>query len=313
MWLMGRGGSALRCTAHEERVEKRESRIRCSTPPILLAFTRFMRGGLMDEEQIAEKLAELEPAWAGRPNFFEREIAQKDAKSVARRLDDPLPGVRADAAEALGQLHDRTSVPKLKALLADPEPVVRRSAAVALASLGDEAMIQEFVKHLLDPSAKVVAGAAEALGLARSHTAVPYLLKAYRTEHPRVAAAIATALGRIGDRQATPWLVAAMKAGLSPVEAAAALGELGDAAATRPLCEALSHELPALRAAAARSLGQLARQGKFDFVLKDTAVSALHRLTHDDDERARFCAALGLAGFGDPVGKEKLSQFLASQ
>jgi HEAT repeat protein len=264
----------------------------------------------MTEEQIAEKLAELEPAWAGRPNFFEKEIASKDTEAIARRLDDPLPGVRADAAEALGQLGDVGSTAKLKAMLADSEPVVRRAAAVALASLGDDAMTREFIKHLIDSSAKVVAGAAEALGLARCKAAVPYLLKAYRTDHPRIAAAIATALGRIGDRQAVPWLVAAMKVGLAPVEAATALGELEDASATRPLCEALSHELPALRAAAARSLGQLARRGKFDFVLKDTAVAALHRLTKDDDDRVRFCAALGLAGFGDPVGTEKLAQFL---
>lgn len=267
----------------------------------------------MNEEQIAEKLAELEPAWAGRPNLFEREISQKDAASLAKRLDDPMPGVRADAAEALGQLRHTAAAAKLKAMLNDAEPNVRRSAAVALASLGDDAMTQEFVKNLLDPSAKVVAGAAEALGLARSKLAVPYLLKAYRTDHPRIAAAVATALGRIGDRQAVPWLVAAMKTGLSPVEAATALGELDDAAATRPLSEALTHELPALRAAAARSLGQLARKGHFDFVLKDTAVSSLHRLTNDDDKRVRFCAALGLAGFGDSVGKQKLQQFLAEK
>lgn len=267
----------------------------------------------MNEEQIAEKLAELEPAWAGRPNLFDREIAQKDAAGLAKRLDDPMPGVRADAAEALGQLRDTGAVAKLKGMLADPEPTVRRAAAVALASIGDEAMTQEFIKNLIDPSAKVIAGAAEALGLAGSKTAVPYLLKAYRTDHPRVAAAIATALGRIKDRQAVPWLVAAMKTGHSPVEAATALGELNDAAATRPLCDALSHELPALRAAAARSLGQLARGGNFDFVLKDTAVSSLHRLTSDEDKRVRFCAALGLAGFGDPVGKQKLEQFLAEK
>lgn len=267
----------------------------------------------MNEEQIAEKLAELEPAWAGRPNLFDQEIARRDAASLARRLDDPMPGVRADAAEALGQLRDTSAVAKLKAMLNDAEPNVRRAAAVALASIGDDAMTQEFVKNLLDPSAKVVAGAAEALGLARAKLAVPYLLKAYRTDHPRIAAAVATALGRIGDRQAVPWLVAAMKTGLSPVEAATALGELNDAAATRPLSEALAHELPALRAAAARSLGQLARKGHFDFVLKDTAVSSLHRLTSDDDKRVRFCAALGLAGFDDPVGRQKLQQFLAEK
>lgn len=201
----------------------------------------------MNEEQIAEKLAELEPAWAGRPNLFDRQIAAHDTASLLARLDDPLPGVRADA-----------------------------------------------------------------IGLADYKSGVPYLLKAYRTEPPRVAAAIATALGRLGDRQALPWLLAALKAGLAPVEAATALGELGDAGATRGLCEALNHAFPPLRAAAARSLGQLARTGNFDFIMKDQAVTALHRLLGDADLRVQFCAALGLAGFGDPAGKQKLQQHLNS-
>ncbi len=266
----------------------------------------------MNEEQIAEKLAEFEPAWAGRPNLFDKQIASKDVKALVARLDDQLPGVRADAAEALGLLKEISATAQLKALLRDPEPSVRRAAAVGLASLGDEAISQEFVKALLDPSAKVVAGAAEALGLSGYKAAVPYLLKAYRTDHPRVAAAIAVALGRLKDRQALPWLLQALKAGLAPVEAATALGELGEAGATRGLCEALAHELPSLRAAAARSLGQLARGGNFDFILKDTAVSALHRLVSDGDPRVQFCAALGLAGFGDPVGQQKLQQHLSS-
>lgn len=266
----------------------------------------------MNEEQIAEKLAELEPAWAGRSNLFEAQISARDIKALVARLDDQLPGVRADAAEALGRLKDTSATAKLKAMLSDPQPAVRRSAAIALASLGDEGLSKEFVKALLDASAKVVAGAAEALGLAGYKPAVPYLLKAYRTEHPRVAAAIATALGRLKDRQALPWLLAALKSGLAPVEAATALGELGDAGATRGLCDALTHDFAPLRAAAARSLGTLARTGNFDFVLKDGAVSSLHRLLADPDPRVQFCAALGLAGFGDPVGKQKLQQHLST-
>ena len=266
----------------------------------------------MNEEQIAEKLAEFEPEWAGRPNLFEKQIAEKDVKTLVARLDDQLPGVRADAAEALGRLKEVSATAKLKALLSDSEPAVRRAAAIGLASLGDEGLSREFVKALLDPAAKVVAGAAEALGLSGYKPAVPYLLKAYRTEHPRVAAAVAVALGRLGDRQAVPWLLQALKQGLAPVEAATALGELADAAATRGLSDALAHDFAPLRAAAARSLGQLARKGHFDFILKDTAVSSLHRLLVDPDPRVQFCAALGLAGFGDPVGKQKLQQHLST-
>lgn len=86
----------------------------------------------MNEEQIAEKLAELEPAWAGRSNLFEAQISARDIKALVARLDDQLPGVRADAAEALGRLKDTSATAKLKAMLADPQPAVRRSAAIAL-------------------------------------------------------------------------------------------------------------------------------------------------------------------------------------
>lgn len=153
-------------------------------------------GQRVNEEQIAEKLAELEPAWAGRPNLFDKQIAARDVKS--------LPGVH------------------------DAEPSGRRAAAI------DESLSQEFVKALLD-GAKVVA--AEALGIAGC----------------KAAAAIATAQAR-----------------------------------------------------ATRSLGQLARTGNFDFVMKDQAVSALHRLLGDGNLRVQF------AGFGDPAGNQRLAQHLTS-
>ena len=62
----------------------------------------------MNEEQIAEKLADLEPAWAGRPNLFEKQIAARDAASLLARLDDPLPGVRA-ARGSLAQTRSQSS------------------------------------------------------------------------------------------------------------------------------------------------------------------------------------------------------------
>jgi HEAT repeat protein len=67
----------------------------------------------LDEEAIAEKLAELEPTWAGRPNVFTREIAANDVESISARLGDSLPAVRGDAAEALGQLKSVAALPKL--------------------------------------------------------------------------------------------------------------------------------------------------------------------------------------------------------
>lgn len=264
------------------------------------------------EEQIAEQLAELEPAWVTRPNLFAELIAARDTAALLAKLDDTTPGVRADAAEALGQLKERSATAKLKRLTGDLDPNVRRSAAAALVALADEGMLKEFVKALRDPSAKVVAGAAIALGEAGYQPAVEYLLKAYRTEHPRIAAAVAIALGRLGNAEAIPWLSAAVKTGLAPVEAAEALGRIGDPAAARVLVDQLNHQFAPLRASAARALGMLALAKSWDFVLRDTAIAGLQKAVSDADERVKLCAGMALAQFGDPKAKEVLKKFVES-
>ncbi|MBW4698887.1 MAG: HEAT repeat domain-containing protein [Aphanocapsa lilacina HA4352-LM1] len=52
-------------------------------------------------------------------------------------LTDSAPGVRAEAAAALGTLAHQPAVPLLVEQLADPSPEVRKSAALALAKIGD--------------------------------------------------------------------------------------------------------------------------------------------------------------------------------
>ena len=264
------------------------------------------------EEQIAEQLAELEPAWITRPNLFADLIAGREVAPLLARLDDPSPGARADAAEALGQLKEKSATAKLKQLTGDLDPNVRRSAAAALVALADEGMLKEFVKALRDPSAKVVAGAAIALGEAGYQEAVPYLLKAYRTEHPRIAAAVSAALGRLGSVEAVPWLTAAVKTGLAPVEAAEALGRIGDPAAAKIIVEQLTHPFAPLRAAAARALGMLAVAKSWDFVLRDKVIGALQKSILDPDGRVKLCAGMALAQFGDPKAKEVLKKFVES-
>lgn len=264
------------------------------------------------EEQIAEQLAELEPAWVTRPNLFAELIAKRDVAALLARLDDSSPGVRADAAEGLGLLKERTATAKLKQLTGDLDPNVRRSAAGALVALADEGMLKEFVKALRDPSAKVVAGAAIALGEAGYKEAVPSLLKAYRTEHPRIAAAVAIALGRLGQAEAVPWLMAALKTGLAPVEAAEALGRIGDPIAARILSEQLTHTFAPLRASAARALGMLALAKSWDFVLRDQVIAGLQKAITDADARVKLCAGMALAQFGDPRAKEVLQRFVES-
>ncbi len=264
------------------------------------------------EEQLAEKLAELEPAWMTRPNLFQALIDRKDGPGLRSKLSDGAPGVRADAAQALGILKDKASTGALKALLSDPEYAVRQSAASALIALGNEVLFAEMVKALLDPEARVVAGAAMALGDSGYAKAVPYLLKAFRTDHPRIAGAIATALGKLGASDAVPWLAAAIKTGLAPVESAEALGRIGDPAGARPLIDALAHSFAPLRASAARALGFMAAKNSWDFVARDAAQTELNKVLTDADPRVRLCGAIALGQFGDTKGLGEVKKFVES-
>jgi cobalamin biosynthesis protein CbiG len=67
-------------------------------------------------------------------------------------LQDPIPAIRAKAAEALGQLGQPTIIPQLIATLHDPDPTVRQAAAIALGQLNQESVIPDLNK--LPPNLK---------------------------------------------------------------------------------------------------------------------------------------------------------------
>ncbi|MBD2325386.1 HEAT repeat domain-containing protein [Alkalinema sp. FACHB-956] len=56
--------------------------------------------------------------------------------TLCTNLQDPIPAIRAKAAEALGQIGHPAIVPQLIATLHNTEPLVRQNAAIALEKLG---------------------------------------------------------------------------------------------------------------------------------------------------------------------------------
>jgi HEAT repeat protein len=50
--------------------------------------------------------------------------------TLCAKLQDPIPAIRAKAAQALGQLGQPTVIPQLIATLHDPDPTVRQTAAI---------------------------------------------------------------------------------------------------------------------------------------------------------------------------------------
>ena len=86
------------------------------------------------------------------------------ASALIGALRDEDAGVRAAAAESLGNRHEMAAVPALVAALRDEEAAVRANAVDALSELGDGRALDGLLGALGDASADVRARAAAALG-----------------------------------------------------------------------------------------------------------------------------------------------------
>ena len=90
--------------------------------------------------------------------------AEAAIDGLVAALKDSDPGVRRQAAAALGQAGSPRAVPGLIELLKDSLPDVRQRAVSALAQIGDASAGSALVAALKDSDAHVRARAASALG-----------------------------------------------------------------------------------------------------------------------------------------------------
>jgi HEAT repeat protein len=75
--------------------------------------------------------------------------SESEALEMARKaLGDEKPEVRAAAATALGQMHARPSIPRLRTLLSDKEPSVVLAAASALMTFKDQSAYDVYYEVL---------------------------------------------------------------------------------------------------------------------------------------------------------------------
>jgi HEAT repeat protein len=181
--------------------------------------------------------------------------AAESVASLAAKLGDKSPAVRAQAAAALGELGEsaKTAGPALLELLKDPDETVRRQAVKALVAIrpGPEIMQPAFVKIMTDsdPASqmRIMQAVAEA-----GEAAVPGLIKALQNEKLAYWACIV--LREIGPsaKAAVPALIETLKSPRPDVrrEAVLALGAMDDAAApaTAQIAELLSDEHAAMAA-----------------------------------------------------------------
>lgn len=124
----------------------------------------------------------------------------------------PSPAVRSQAAFALKRLvdsgvRDEALPPTLRAALRDSEPGVRAQAAAALGGLRDRDSIEPLISLLQDSTPLIAAASAYALGRIKDPQAVDALTLALESPSPRIREAAHRALVEITgeDRGSTAW------------------------------------------------------------------------------------------------------------
>ncbi len=139
--------------------------------------------------------------------------------------------MRESAVRSLGRPGQTGAVRLLELALQDQELAVRVAAANALGQVGDRSAVDSLIASFdrTDTSSAI----ARALGTLRDPRAVEPLIKALQRDDIFDDAALA--LGRIGDRRAVMPLIEALQDNVRQLSAARALGYIGDSRAVDPL------------------------------------------------------------------------------
>jgi HEAT repeat protein len=129
------------------------------------------------------------------------ELKARDAvPALLDLLNFPDNGVRANVAQALGQLGGEDTGPALLTLLRDSDALVRMKAAESLGELRYEESLEALTGSLIHDSDPLVRiHVAEALGDLGDPRALPSLLAALDDPDERVRAYVADSIGRLGS------------------------------------------------------------------------------------------------------------------
>ena len=206
----------------------------------------------------------------------------------AIRQPSLAPGIRAEAATALGTLGTAGDAEPLLDLLSDAAPSVRAAAFGALARLDPDRFLMALSGLDPDRDWRVRAAVATALGTLPAEQGLPLLTPMLRDEDQRTRPPVLAALAAARAPGVEQVLIEHLAVDDAVVRAAAAagLGELRPPAAVEPLRTALAHAArDATYVARAAILGALARYDR------SVAEPALAAALADKDWAVRVRAA----------------------
>jgi HEAT repeat protein len=234
-------------------------------------------------------------------------VAVQELVALAPDLD---PRLRADVFQILARLHaavqDRPARVLLEESLRDEDSDAAAAAAETLGVLGDKESLPSLVRAL-ERERPVAAAAAGALGRLgrRFYDEVRMLVQSRGLSGPD-APYLCRVLGVCGREGDAALLRSALQADAPALRRAAAeaLGELRAADdVDEALVFALADESPEVRAAAARALGAHARA---------SALGPLERAAHDPEAPVRAAAAHALGGIAQKTEGEMRAGALTS-
>ncbi len=198
-------------------------------------------------ERLARDISLHISALAGSSPTEKRQKAKSALIKIGRLAVDPLidalrdshldKGIRAGAAEALGEIGDTRAVEPLIDALKDEDWHVRDNSIEALGKIGDARAIEPLAAALDSHNSMT---AAKILAQMGEPTVLP-LIAMLKDDSSVAREASAKALGEIGDVRAVEPLIDALKDVHWRVRryAAESLGKIGDARAVKPLITAL--------------------------------------------------------------------------
>ncbi|MGH7230031.1 MAG: HEAT repeat domain-containing protein [Nitrospiraceae bacterium] len=215
---------------------------------------------------------------------------------------DDYWSVRSHAGWGVAKIGGPRAVDALVGLFNDPIMEVRNEAVVAMVYLG-AATVERLIQCLKDERWRVREHAAKACGEIRDFRAVESLIVACRDRDGAVKSAAAEALGKIGDPKAIPALVKLFRDSSKTVRetAGTALVAIGEASIPL-LVDSLTDKDFVVRCHAVRALGGMTTDYQIgrSWVRDPKVVDRLIEVLKDSDRAVREDATIALGMIGDP-------------
>ena len=228
--------------------------------------------------------------------------------ALTSALEDEYWAVRVHVGWALANIGGNAAVDALMTLFNDNMMEVQREAVDAMASMG-KGPLPKLLACLKDDRWRVREQAAKTLGCLKDPEAVPPLMIGCRDRDGAVKSAAAEALGRIGDAKAVPALIKLFTDTSKIVRetAGTALVSIGEAAIPA-LLETLADPHFVVRCHGVRALGGMTTDYQMGRAwTKDRrVVEALIHALKDEDRAVREDATIALGIIGDPLAVDGL-------